>query len=73
MAIPAILGALILEAGEIGHSRLGVGPLLFGFLAAALVGSLALVILLRLVRGGRLWVFSGYLVLVSLGWFLFHR
>ncbi len=70
MAIPAILGAVILEAREIGALDLPLTTLVAGFASAALVGALALALLLRLVRRGRLWIFAPYLVAAALGWLL---
>lgn len=64
LSIPAILGALVLtlrDAGELG-SQVGIGPIVAGCVSAAVVGYLALVGLLRLVRAGRLYLFAVYLI-----------
>ena len=70
MAIPAILGAAVLELGDLEQIGLGAGPLIAGFLAAAVSGYLALLLLLRMVRHGRLWVFSPYLLAVLILWLI---
>ncbi|HAP43598.1 MAG: hypothetical protein A2087_04240 [Spirochaetes bacterium GWD1_61_31] len=68
LAIPAILGALLLEAGDVGALMGTVAwlPLLLGSLVACLVGVLALCLLLPLVRRGKLAWFAIYLVPVGL-------
>jgi undecaprenyl-diphosphatase len=64
LSIPAILGALMLqlrEGGELAQA-VSAGALVAGFIAAFVVGLLSLILLLRLVRSGRLYLFSLYLV-----------
>lgn len=64
ISIPAILGALVLtlrDFGDLGQS-VGILALTAGFLVALLSGFLALSLLLRIVRSGRLYLFSIYLV-----------
>ena len=65
MAVPAILGAGLLELPSIASSGTAWPALLGGFAAAFLSGWGALVVLLRLVRLGRLWIFAPYLVVVG--------
>ncbi|HGY91072.1 MAG TPA: undecaprenyl-diphosphate phosphatase [Planctomycetes bacterium] len=66
MAIPAILGAVVLKADEVlVAADAGVGPLAVGFALSFLAGWFSLIALLGLVRTGRLWVFSPYLILVG--------
>ena len=64
IAIPAILGALILQLREAGKLLEIAAPLtlLLGFAASFVVGLLSLILLLRVVRKGQLAVFSVYLV-----------
>jgi undecaprenyl-diphosphatase len=64
LAIPAILGALLLKIGDAGELMNVVSPLglLSGVGASFIVGLAALLILLRLVRQGRLYLFAFYLV-----------
>jgi undecaprenyl-diphosphatase len=64
IAIPAILGALILQLREAGRLFEIVDPptLLLGFAASFVIGLFSLILLLRLVRNGQLAVFSIYLV-----------
>lgn len=68
MAVPAILGAAILELKDLRGESLS--PDVFGMTAAAtalsgLVGYGAIIWLVRIVRSGRLWYFSVYLVFLS--------
>jgi undecaprenyl-diphosphatase len=67
IAIPAILGALILQLREAGNLLEIVDPatLLVGFGASFVIGLLSLILLLRVVRRGQLAVFSIYLVPLS--------
>lgn len=64
ISIPAILGATVLEMRHIGELGAAVSPmaLLAGFMASLIFGFLSLSLLVRLIRGGKLWVFSIYLV-----------
>ncbi len=71
VAIPAILGALVLEGRHVTLAEVDWMPMLAGFIAAALVGWLALKLLLWLVEGGRLHWFAIYvwgLGAVAIGW-----
>ena len=68
MAIPAILGAAVLELKDVEKSMIApdrIGPILLGVVAAGLVGYLAIVWLVRVVQSGRMWYFSVYLVILS--------
>jgi undecaprenyl-diphosphatase len=67
LAIPAILGAALLEIdpGAIATGGLAL-PLALASLAAFAVGLVALLVLLRLVRGGRLWLFAPYVAAVGI-------
>lgn len=64
LSIPAILGALVLTLRDLDAlgAHISAGAVVAGCLAAALVGYLALTVLLRLVRAGRLYLFAAYLV-----------
>lgn len=64
LSIPAILGALVLTAGDAGAltAQLSVPALLAGCAAALVVGTASIVLLLRLLRRGRLYLFAAYLV-----------
>jgi len=68
IAIPAVLGALLLQLREAGDLLARVSPaaLSAGILCAFVVGLLSLLLLLRLVRRGHLWVFGLYLVPMGL-------
>lgn len=67
VSIPAVLGALVLTLRDAGELTSVVGPaaLVVGFLAALVVGFLSLALLVRLIRGGRLYLFAFYLVPVG--------
>lgn len=67
LAIPAILGALVLGLdSEAFHTTLPAGTLVLGSLAAAVVGYLALVVLLKMVKKGQLHRFAPYCWLVGI-------
>ncbi|HKM43243.1 MAG TPA: undecaprenyl-diphosphatase UppP [Limnochordia bacterium] len=67
LAIPAILGALVLSIGDLfsGTAQIGLGILGAGFIAAALTGYLAIHFLLDLVKRGKLVWFSYYTWIVG--------
>ena len=60
LSLPAIAGALILQLNSAALERVGLAPLLFGFVCSAVVGLLALRLLMRMVRRGRLYYFAPY-------------
>ncbi len=67
LAIPAILGALVIGIdSEAFHNTLPAGTIVLGSLAAAVVGYLALVVLLKMVKKGQLHRFAPYCWLVGL-------
>lgn len=69
MAVPAILGAEVLELKDVNPrilEHVPIGPLIAGTIVAGLVGYLAIVWLVRIVRRGRLRYFSIYLILLGL-------
>ncbi|MDR3324967.1 MAG: undecaprenyl-diphosphate phosphatase [Spirochaetaceae bacterium] len=70
LAIPAILGALILELKDASHagaaSGIGLIPTLAGAASAAIVGFFAMNLMLNLVRTKRLYGFSIYTALLGL-------
>lgn len=68
MAIPAILGAGVLEVRDLDPSTLTTQRVLqtgAATLAAAVVGYAAILWLFRIVRANRLWYFSVYLVIMA--------
>ena len=70
MAVPAILGATAFELRKVDASTLTgerVAQIVASSALAGVIGYLAIVWLLRLVRAGRLWYFSVYLVVLGLG------
>ena len=65
LSIPAIVGAVGLQALDADIAAVEPVPLAAGFLSAAVVGLLALAVLIPLVRRGRLHYFALYLVPVG--------
>ncbi len=72
LSIPAIIGATVLEMRHLGDLGSVVGPpaMIAGFFASLVFGFLSLSLLVRLIRGGKLWIFSIYLVPLGI-WGLF--
>ena len=66
LSIPAILAALALQVKDAGQSTFTPLGLSLGFLAALISGFLALLLLLKIVRRGRLHFFAYYCWLVGL-------
>jgi undecaprenyl-diphosphatase len=60
LSIPAIMGALWIQLNAEAFGRVGLAPLFFGFLSAALVGLLALKLLMGMVKKGHLYYFAPY-------------
>lgn len=75
LSIPAILGALVLTMRDLGELGTHVAPipLLAGCVTAAVVGYLALTVLLRIVQAGRISLFALYLVPLGIWGILFFR
>jgi undecaprenyl-diphosphatase len=73
LSIPAILGALLLKLKEAEALFSSISPMVVaaGFASAFFVGLLSLLLLLRLVRRGRLYLFSFYLVPFGIAGLLF--
>jgi undecaprenyl-diphosphatase len=69
MAVVAILGAAVLEIKDVDPATLTGGRLeqtVVGTILAGVVGYAAILWLIRIVRGNRLWYFSVYLVVLAL-------
>jgi undecaprenyl-diphosphatase len=58
LSIPAVVGATILELGDLAASRFAAADFAAGFLTAAVCGYLALALLVRLLRRDSFAVFS---------------
>ena len=71
LAVPALLGAMILEAREMLQPSLQ-WPLMVGALSVAISGFLALKVLLRVIKAGRLYLFAPYCWAVGAGYLVFH-
>lgn len=73
LAVPTMLGAggiALLDLGQTGDLAAQIGPLVVGFIAAAIVGFFAIHWLLSFLRKQRLYGFALYCALISLGSFL---
>ena len=69
IAVPAILGAAVFEIKDVNRSMLTsdrVGPAVAGTVLAGMVGYFAIIWLTRVVRSGRIWYFSLYLVVLAI-------
>ncbi|TXT42534.1 MAG: undecaprenyl-diphosphatase [Spirochaetes bacterium] len=73
LSIPAILGALLLTLGDLGEmsAAVSLGSLSLAFFAAMVSGFLSLKVLLKIVKGGKLYLFAPYLVAVGILGLLF--
>ena len=60
LSIPAIIGALAIQIDIGALERVGLVPLAFGFFSSAVVGLLALKLLMGIVRKGHLYYFAPY-------------
>ncbi|MBN2525936.1 MAG: undecaprenyl-diphosphate phosphatase [Deltaproteobacteria bacterium] len=67
LSIPAILGAALLEidVSQLAASD-ALGAIMGGVIASFLFGVVALLVLIRLVKAGRLWLFAPYVAVVGL-------
>ena len=69
LAVPAVFGATVLELASMlstGGPSDPLWPVLLGAGVAAISGYVAILGLMRLVRGGRLWVFGPYCVAIGI-------
>jgi undecaprenyl-diphosphatase len=66
LAIPAIIGALAIQIDLDALERVGLVPLGFGFFSSAIVGLLALKLLMGIVRKGHLYYFAPYCWVIGL-------
>ncbi len=68
ISIPAIVGAVILKLKDMNQllSVVGVNVLIVGFITTLIVGFLSLSILLKIVKRGKLYLFSFYLIPLAL-------
>jgi undecaprenyl-diphosphatase len=73
LSIPAIMGALVLGLDpSLTHTTLPTATLGLGILTAAIVGYAALLILLKMVKKGRLYYFAPYCWLLGLSALIWH-
>lgn len=72
IAIPAILGALILQIKDVGDlfAVVNLPVLLAGLISSFIVGFFSLLLLLRLINRGKIYLFSYYLIPVGILTFL---
>jgi undecaprenyl-diphosphatase len=69
IAVPAILGGAVFELKNVDPAALSperVGQAVAGTIAAGVVGYYAILWLVRIVRSGRIWYFSVYLMVVGI-------
>ena len=68
VSIPAILGAFVLELKDLGEvsSSIGAGAVIAGCITAAVTGYLSLMMLMKLIRKGKLQWFAAYLIPVGI-------
>ncbi|MCE1195026.1 undecaprenyl-diphosphate phosphatase [bacterium] len=68
LSIPAILGAFVLTLGDAGNllANVSYAQLAIAFVAAFLSGMASLKILLKIIKGGKLYWFAPYLAIVGL-------
>ncbi|MBT3257965.1 MAG: undecaprenyl-diphosphate phosphatase [Deltaproteobacteria bacterium] len=60
LSIPAIIGAVVLQFDMEAITRVGVVPLILGFASSALVGFVALTLLMGIVKKGHFYYFAPY-------------
>jgi undecaprenyl-diphosphatase len=66
LSVPAIIGAVVWSLKDLrGAAALGVGVLGAGLVASFAVGLVAILVVLRVVRGGKLWYFAPYCIVVG--------
>lgn len=75
VSIPAILGAFILELKDLGEvsETVGFWPVFAGCISAFVVGYSSLVILMKLIRRGKLAWFAAYLIPLGIAGLIFLK
>lgn len=73
ISVPAILGAMLLDIGEIDSLFAAVSPfvLFAGMVSAMAAGAVALLLLLKLIRSGKFYYFSLYLIPAGIAGIIF--
>ncbi len=73
VSIPAILGAFLLEAKDLGEvgSSVGLGAVIAGFVTAFISGYISLAFLMKLIKKGRLEWFAVYLIPLGIAGLIF--
>ena len=66
LSIPAIAGAMLLQLKDLGTSSFSLSSIIVGSLTALITGYLALRLLVRLVKKGRLSLFAPYCWVIGL-------
>jgi undecaprenyl-diphosphatase len=69
LAIPATLGALVLKIRDLQSLDINLAALASGLAASFVVGLASLVVLLKIIRRGRLYLFSLYLIPLGIATF----
>ena len=70
LSIPIVVGSAAVEALSGGFSAISVGETAVGAVTAFLVGILAIKVFLKLIKNGKIYIFSIYTFLLSVGSFL---
>ncbi|MEW5816970.1 MAG: undecaprenyl-diphosphate phosphatase [Spirochaetota bacterium] len=73
ISIPAILGAFLLKLKDAGRLLTMVNPgvLAAGIIAAFIIGLISLILLMRIIRSGKLFFFSMYLIPIGIAGVIF--
>ena len=66
LAVPALFGAAILEAPDIGNSTIGTGAAVAGFVASLVTSYLAIAGLIRYLKTNTLYPFAAYCVVAGI-------
>ena len=72
LSVPAVMGAAVLTAGEIGTLDFPVGPLAVGFVTAVVAGVLAIYIVIRTLTTGKFFYFAVYCFAIGVITIIFH-
>jgi undecaprenyl-diphosphatase len=66
LAVPALLGAAILEAPDIGRATIGTGAAVAGFIASLVTSYVAIAALIRYLKTNTLYPFAAYCVIAGI-------
>lgn len=66
LAVPALFGAAVLKAPDIGQSTIGLGPAIGGFIASLVTSYIAIAALIRYLKRNTVYPFAAYCVLAGI-------